>query len=89
MRKAGPGNGSSRPGIEDELSTCNMRLTQILSCQLWESNTCAPNYVKALEKSILKTWIIVFCGKNKHIRKALEEASMEFKVEMREDVFDW
>ena len=60
VRKVGSGNRLSRPGIEDELSTCGMRLSQILSHQPWESNTHAPNYAKTLEKFILKTWIIVF-----------------------------
>jgi len=55
----------------------------------WKLNSRGPDYVKNLDKRVLDTWGLVFCGRNVGISKTLHNVTDEFGINMIEERFEW
>merc|ERR1712039_717843 len=55
----------------------------------WKYNETAPQYVKTLEKQVLDSWGLVFCGRNASVSKMLHNVTDKFDIAMFEERYEW
>ena len=55
----------------------------------WRKNQSAYNFVKGLNKNVLSTWGILYCGQNKKIHKILDDLAKEYEIALLEESFEW
>jgi len=60
-----------------------------ISYEPWMFNQLAPGYVKNLDKQVLDTWGLVFCGRNASISKILHNVTDEYNIKMMEERYEW
>lgn len=60
-----------------------------VSYEPWMFNHLAPDYVKNLDKQVLDTWGVVFCGRNASISKILHNVTDEYGINMMEERYEW
>jgi len=67
----------------------NHFLPNEISYEPWKVNNLAPDYVKKLDKQVLDTWGLVFCGRNISISKVLHSVTDEYDISMIEERYEW
>jgi hypothetical protein len=57
--------------------------------QPWEKNASQERNVRKLDRKILKTWGVMYCGGSKPVIAALRELSQDYNIDLHIDSFKW
>lgn len=57
--------------------------------QPWEKNASQERNVRKLDRKILKTWGVMYCGGSKSVIAALRELLQDYNIDLHIDSFKW
>merc|ERR1711862_909081 len=83
------GGSSSRNFTKMKRRGSNRFQAPETSYEPWKANDIAPDYVKKLEKPVLESWGLVFCGRNAIVSKMLHKVTEEYDIDMFEERYEW
>ena len=55
----------------------------------WIANEEQERFVKSLDKDVMSTWTVLYCGGSKSVIRDLQGLSIDFNIDVHVDSFAW